>query len=140
MGVIVNKQSMVMLGILGCVGCGSSERSASEKCDDLIEDLCTRAVECIPNGGTKGQCIDAFRQIIPCASATSVSNNYDRCISQINKNSCSTLFPVDPVDNEPGLLLPSDCGAVINGVSSGGAIGSVFDLGSELSSPSESEP
>jgi hypothetical protein len=100
------------IGVLVFVlaSCGT-DKSAVEKCDDLVNTLCDKGVQCL--GGTQTECVQAVQQQLPCGSAKSVSASYDRCVSQINADSCSVLFPVDPQTQQPKLVLPADCMSVI---------------------------
>lgn len=87
------------------VACG--EDSPVEKCDHLVDITCDRAVECIPTGGTHAECVEEVRQQLPCGSAKSVTESYDRCVDQIDSVTCGTLFPNNMLD------LPADCSGVI---------------------------
>ncbi|MBL0214029.1 MAG: hypothetical protein IPQ07_09100 [Myxococcales bacterium] len=100
----------VLVGVL-LSGCGT-ERSPVEKCDDLIDTLCDRGVQCI--GGAHVDCVQAFQRELPCGAVKAVSASYDRCIDQIQAASCGSLFPLDPQGN-PDIRLPADCqGAVLS--------------------------
>lgn len=92
------------------VACGGG-KSAVEKCDDLIDVVCDRTVECV-QGVTQGDCVAAVQQQLPCGSAKKVSASYDRCIDQLNNDSCAILFPPDQ-NGQPSLALPADCNSVI---------------------------
>jgi hypothetical protein len=94
------------------MGCGS-EPTPVEKCDDLVDALCDRGVACVPNSGTHTTCVQELRNILPCGSAKSVSASYDRCLDQIETNSCSVLFPINPMTGEQTVRLPADCMQVI---------------------------
>lgn len=96
--------------VLALAGCGADE-SAVEKCDDLVNVVCDRGVQCL--GGTQSECVQQVRQVLPCGSAKTVSASYDRCIDQLNADSCSVLFPPDPQTGQPSLTLPADCMSVI---------------------------
>jgi hypothetical protein len=100
--------------IVACLipGC-ASEPSAVEKCDDLVDVVCDRAVVCVPNAGSHSTCVSEVQQALPCGSAKRVSASYDRCISQLQGASCGVLFPPDPQTGGPKLKLPADCMAVI---------------------------
>lgn len=97
-----------LVGLL-LVGCGGS--SAVDKCDDLVNVVCDRTVECV-SGITHADCVAAVQQQLPCGSAKKVSASYDRCIDQLNNDSCQVLFPPDQ-NGQPSLALPADCNAVI---------------------------
>lgn len=98
--------------VLFIVGCGGGS-SPVEKCDDLVDIVCERAVECLPGAGTHGACVQEVQQVIPCGSAKQVSASYDRCMNQLEAASCSVLFPTNPQSGQRELVLPADCMSVI---------------------------
>jgi hypothetical protein len=69
--------------------------------------VCDRTVECVPDFGTHEQCVQPIRQIISCGSAKAIGATYDRCIDQLQSDSCPVLFPNDQLE------LPADCNDVI---------------------------
>ena len=101
---------------LGCLvvvllsGCGT-EKSPVEKCDDLVDVLCDRGVQCL--GGTHAECMQAVQSQLPCGSVKAVSASYDRCIDQLQAGSCSSLFPPNPQTGQPEIRLPADCMSVV---------------------------
>ena len=95
-----------ILGLVVASACGGGS-SAVDKCDDLVDVTCDRAVECIPSGGTHAQCVEQVQAQLPCGSAKKVSASYSRCISQLKSTSCASLFPAG------NLQLPADCNGVI---------------------------
>jgi hypothetical protein len=97
--------------VAGCGG-GDSE-SPVEKCDDLVDVICDRLIECVSDVGTHSECVDAVQSELPCGRATDVSASYGRCVDQLEGNSCGALFPPDPQTGEPTLQLPADCMSVI---------------------------
>ncbi len=99
----------IVIALLGCGGGGSS---AVDKCDDLVDVLCDRAVECV-GGGTHATCVQELQQVLPCGSAKQVSASYDRCMTQLDTTSCGVLFPVNPQSGQRELVLPADCMSVI---------------------------
>ena len=100
--------------VLGCIGCGGGEETPVQKCDALINDVCDRAVQCIPQeAGTHANCVQALQQILSCGSAKRVSATYNRCIQQIQGDGCQILFPADPQSGGHSLDLPADCNGVI---------------------------
>ena len=103
--------SWLFAGVL--FGCGA-DKSPVDKCDDLINVVCDRAVQCLgPSGGTQAQCVQQVQASLPCGSAKSVSASYDRCIDQLDSDDCSVLFPTDPQTGQQTLKLPADCMSVI---------------------------
>jgi len=99
---------MLMVGLL-TTACGA-EPNPVEQCDDLVDVLCGRGVQCL--GGSHSECVTAVRAELPCGSAKSVSGTYDRCIDQLQSASCSVLFATSST-GDPELRLPADCRAVI---------------------------
>lgn len=99
-----------LLFLLGVAAC-STELSPVDKCDDLVEVICDRGVQCL--GGSHTECVQVLQTELACGRARSVSASYDRCISQLETNSCSVLFPIDPQTGAPSLRLPADCMQVI---------------------------
>lgn len=99
--------------IIGCVvvsfvvACGGGSDSPSEKCDDLVDLVCDRLVECIPGAGTHGACVAEVQSSLNCDAAASVTENYTPCLMQLRSMSCGSLFPNDM------LALPADCNGVI---------------------------
>jgi hypothetical protein len=49
-----------------------------------------------------------------------VSLSYDRCIDQLNEQSCRVLFPTDPDTGDQALELPAECNGVLLTQSAGG--------------------
>lgn len=105
------------------VACGS-EPSPVEKCDDLVDLVCDRAVQCIPSEvGTHVTCVQQLQQVLPCGSVKAVSASYDRCMDQLAADSCAVLFPIDPQTGGPMLKLPADCQSVVLSRTGAGELG-----------------
>ena len=104
---IANLRYLALVWVVGCGG----EPSPVEKCDDLLDVLCDRGVQCL--GGTHAECVQALQSALPCGSAKAVSASYDRCIDQLQGASCASLFPPDPQSGQPALRLPADCMSVV---------------------------
>ncbi|MGN6103545.1 MAG: hypothetical protein ACTHU0_00330 [Kofleriaceae bacterium] len=98
-----------MFALALAAGCGGSD-SPVDKCDDLVDQICDRAVDCV--GLAHGTCVADIQSVLPCGRAVSVKASYDRCMDQLSSNSCAALFPPDQNGN-PDLSLPADCQAVI---------------------------
>ena len=98
---------MVMAVLCGC----GSDPSPVEQCDDLVDVLCDRGVQCL--GGSHAECVQAIQGELACGGARQVSASYDRCIDQLQGASCGLLFPVDSQTGAPDLRLPADCMGVI---------------------------
>jgi hypothetical protein len=105
--------SRIWLSLLVVTGACAGEPSPVEKCDTLVDELCDRALECIPNAGTHSQCIQELQQVIPCGGVKAVSASYDRCMDQLESFSCAVLFPVDQQTRMQTLELPADCMSVV---------------------------
>jgi hypothetical protein len=102
---------LTMRSILVClvaivVGCGGSD-SPVDKCDDLVDITCDRAIDCVAGAGTHAECVQEVQAVLPCGMAKSVTPSYARCISQMKSNTCAALFPGGQLD------LPADCEGVI---------------------------
>jgi hypothetical protein len=96
--------------MLGLAACGT-EPSPVEKCDDLVDVLCDRGVQCV--GGRHSECVQAVKTELPCGSAKAVSASYDRCLDQLQSASCNVLFGTNPTTGGPEIRLPADCTSVI---------------------------
>jgi hypothetical protein len=99
-----------MTALFAVAGCGT-EASPVEKCDDLVDTLCDKGVQCL--GGSHAECVQAAQTTLPCGSARSVTTSYDRCVDQLESASCSVLFAFNSVTGELELRLPADCRGVI---------------------------
>ncbi len=99
--------------IVGCVvvlflvACGGGSDTPAEKCDELVDLVCDRAVECVPSAGTHSACVTEVQGSLNCDAAQGVSAGYTPCIMQLRSMSCGSLFPNDM------LALPADCSGVI---------------------------
>jgi hypothetical protein len=107
-------KQLVVLCVLGWIGCGGGSETPVDKCNDLINDLCDRGVQCAPQEtGTHVNCIQQLLQQLPCGSTKQVSATYDSCVQQIKGDACQVLFPADPQTGEHSVSLPTDCNGVI---------------------------
>jgi len=92
--------------------CGGEAKTPVQKCDDLVNDVCVRGETCL--GQSRTTCVQTVQQSLSCGSVKSVKSTYDRCIDQINMDTCAVLFPPDPNNNnQPTLTLPADCQGVL---------------------------
>ena len=104
---------VVVLAVLGCVGCG--DKSPKEKCEDLIDAVCDRGVECIDGAaGMHDECVHAVDGALTCENIKSVTSSYDHCIDLLHEQSCQTLFPRDPDTGDQSLELPAECSGVLS--------------------------
>lgn len=105
--------SLLVVGMLGACSSSSSNKSPSDKCNDLADAVCGRGIQCIPGGaGMQQACLDAVKPALMCDQVKSVSATYDTCMTQINQDSCATLFPTD-TSGDPMLVLPDPCMGVL---------------------------
>lgn len=114
---------VVVLAVLGGVSCGG-EKSPAEKCEDLVDLVCDRAVECIAGAsGMHRECVEGVEQSgLQCSTTKSVKPSYDRCVDLLNDQSCQTLFPADPDTGDQTIALPTECNGVVVTQSAGGEI------------------
>lgn len=126
----------VVLAVLGCVGCGG-DKSPGEKCEDLINLTCDRAVECLPGvSGMHAACVQAVEQAgLSCSATKSVKPSYDRCIDQLNEQSCRMLFPTDPDTGDQTIALPAECSGVLVTQSAAGELDHVVRTNAPPSGP-----
>lgn len=115
---------LTMLCILGWIGCGGGAATPVQRCDDLVNDICDRAVQCAPQQGTHADCVQAVQQIVACGMAKKIGTSYDRCVQQIKADSCQILFPTNPNTGQMALSLPADCNGVIQSFEPGAPIAS----------------
>lgn len=107
-----NLVKVMVLVMLGGAGCG--EPSPAEKCEDLVDLVCERVVDCIAGAsGMHDDCVQEIQRELPCGTTKRVGDGYDDCMDRLNQQSCSTLFPTDP-DGERMLELPNACLGVLS--------------------------
>jgi hypothetical protein len=72
----------------------------SAKCERFAASLCTRQAMCVATGGNTTACVaDAVGpQRFDCASVTSVSAGYDKCLGDISQSKCPLALPVSCKD------------------------------------------
>jgi hypothetical protein len=99
-----------LIAALALAACGT-DKTPAEKCDDLVDTLCDRGVQCL--GGSTSACVQSVQAQLPCGKATSVGPSYDRCVDELQSDSCGVLFPTDPSTGQPTIRLPADCMGVI---------------------------
>jgi len=106
--------TVVVLVAVCCGGCSADEPTPSEKCDRLVELSCTKVRACYEeNGfgaaGSQSDCVEGFKQQLPCGKAVSVDKSYDDCLQDLEALSCARAYPV----KGGGLKYPSNCQPVI---------------------------
>ncbi len=89
------------------VACGGGSASPAEKCDDLVDLVCDRALECVPGAGTHSACVAEVQSNLDCDRAQDVTASYRACMTQLRSTTCGSLFPNDMI------VLPADCNGVI---------------------------
>jgi len=104
--------SRIWVSVCLVAGCGN-DPSPVEKCDALVDELCDRGMQCVPNSGTHAQCVQTIETQLSCGAVKAVSSTYDRCMDQLQTFSCQVLFPFDPQTNMQTLVLPADCMSVV---------------------------
>ena len=118
------RMAIVALGMLVFVGCGSDEKTPVDKCEDFLDNICTRGAECVPENGSKSDCVAAITAFLPCDNVMEVTEGYDSCMDQIDDSTCAVLFPVDG-SGEKALDLPTQCSGVLL---TSGSKGEIFEL------------
>jgi hypothetical protein len=98
---------VLVLTMAACGGDDDGGSSPVAKCDNLVDTVCDRTVECEPQVGTHASCVQQVQQLISCGSAKGVSATYGRCIDQLQSDACAVLFPNHKLE------LPADCNDVI---------------------------
>ena len=87
----------------GLLGCGDDEETPADKCNALVDRLCSRAVTCGFYTSLSTCRVDMAG--MNCAAATGVSATYDTCMSLVPSIDC-TVF-------SGGASLPAPCLNVI---------------------------
>lgn len=101
----------LMVGVVALVGCGG-DASPQDKCEDIGDSFCDRAVECIAGAqGMHEECFSAYKAQGTCARAKDIGPSYDSCMDQIQGASCATLFPTS--NGEVSVALPNACRGVV---------------------------
>lgn len=114
----------VGLGVALLVGGCSSESdepaSAVQRCNDLEQSWCQRAVSCLIDGGTLmesdraanlSECLDDSGMQLDCRKAVATSANYSQCLSDVKTMDCAK-WNVPPEQLE-SVRLPDSCKGVI---------------------------
>ncbi len=76
-------------------------------CEDLADNTCKRAVECVAPDEDPQVCSNQVQASLDCSLVTDVSDGYDTCMSRISDDSCASLFPNDMLE------LPGVCRGVL---------------------------
>jgi hypothetical protein len=106
---------LLVISVLAACGSSSDNKSPSEKCFDLVDELCKRAVECTPGAaGMQAACEEAVAPAYMCEAKT-VSPTYDTCMAQLDGASCDVVFQTD-AQGQRALVPPDSCMGVLLGV------------------------
>jgi hypothetical protein len=91
-----------------CSGCQSEDANPpnparaelATKCEGFAEALCRKQATCVASGGATAACVaDAVSpQRFDCASVTSVSATYDKCLDNISQSACPLALPASCTD------------------------------------------
>jgi len=108
---------------LAPVGCGGgSSGNPVQKCDDLLEALCTRVQTCgeqltgtVAPATFHKDCLDAQKAELDCSKAMSVDPSYDTCITELRTFSCNVFVTLDADQNITSVNPPASCMGVILG-------------------------
>ena len=96
-------------------------KSAPEQCRDYASTWCNKFFNCYVKVGRlkeadKQRNIDeCYRNIdgrLPCAEVTSISSDYDTCLSQVNGMSC-TKFDL-PKEQLTSVMTPASCSDIMS--------------------------
>lgn len=96
------KRLVLGLVLLGACG-GDEDKTPTEKCEALVNALCTRQSECASQV-TKDRCTSAVQVGLPCGKAVGVAKSYDSCMTKLPTWQCSLL-----VNEQGAIALPADC-------------------------------
>lgn len=91
-----------------------TEDDAKQKCRELVNDWCKKAVACFVDSGDiaaadeaneVANCKQTGESTIDCGAAVRTSDNYDACMDAVHAAQCSSV--------DANATLPSQCRAVI---------------------------
>lgn len=98
----MNKLIVLIIVVLGVFVFSCTDPEAEKKCEDLIEKFCSKIDSC-SLFTSKADCISAVKTSINCGKAVDVSDDYDRCMKEIDELTCSVATT----------SLPASCHGVI---------------------------
>lgn len=87
------KTRSVIVGLLlatATFACGDDSEEAQKDCENFVNAWCTKVDSCTENDDFDS-CLSLIRQDINCGAAVETSDQYDRCISDIDTVTCDTL-------------------------------------------------
>jgi hypothetical protein len=99
-----------LFGVLIACGGGDSD-SPKAKCEDLLDTVCGRAVECGVGFTEIGACREELEKSNDCSKAEGVGETYDACIEELDEVSCQALFPTTTSGRR--LAMPPSCSNAI---------------------------
>lgn len=91
-----------LVAFIFLTACGDEDyQQAVDRCENLMTTLCEKSASTCTQSSYE-DCATIFRQNLNCGAAIDTSNQYDRCISDINASSCPAFD-----------ALPASCANVI---------------------------
>jgi len=107
---------VLVVAVMGGSGCG--DKSPKEHCQDLVDMICDRIVECLADArGMHDACVRGFESVQSCSSVKSIGETFDDCMDQIDARSCQSLFPTVS-GGMASISLPQACSGVLSDHSS----------------------
>lgn len=98
-----------LFGVL--IACGGGGDSPEAQCEDLLENVCGRAVECGVGFDDTDACMTEIAKSNDCSQVDSVGDSYGDCMADIDDASCQALFPT--TSGGQRLALPSSCSGAL---------------------------
>ena len=99
-----------LFGVLIACGGGDSDSPAA-RCEDLLDTVCLRAVECGVGFTEVVACRAELEKSTDCSKANGVGESYDTCIAELDDVSCQALFPTTTSGRR--LAMPASCSTAI---------------------------
>ncbi|HYQ45485.1 MAG TPA: hypothetical protein VER11_26040 [Polyangiaceae bacterium] len=114
------KPMLAALLLVAAPGCSSDDgNTATQKCEDLVNQFCKSAIGCEVSGGlieasdeaseTASCKADASKQV-ECSKAQSVTSSYEACMTKLKNPPCDD---VNQAIMDGTLGLPDECNGVI---------------------------
>ena len=93
------------------VACGGGGGSVEDKCEDLLANVCGRAVECDTGFVKVADCMAKIAETSDCSTAENIGETYETCMQDIDDASCQVLFPTSGGTRR--LEMPDSCATAI---------------------------